>query len=201
MGTWSISPDNDLVSIDSNGKLTYQKHTEDTEYTIKYQDDTCGTLTKTITIKKCEDCKYPDKTMDIKFYRASVPHYETFFALLDGNPSELLTDEAKEWIKANGYKFKSPTDITEDVYVGKYKYEGCVVKDFETECKACIISDGNFRTEKLVVGKGYFYCTYNEATDKWGYPISSLHNRQMPTAEYAQEHYRTDLDCCFVIYT
>lgn len=54
MGTWSISPDTGLASIDQNGKLTYQEHTEDKVYTIKYEDDTCGTITKDITIKKCE---------------------------------------------------------------------------------------------------------------------------------------------------
>lgn len=56
MGTWSITGQGgtDLVSIDSStGELTYEEHTEDTVYTITYEDDTCGTITKDITIKKC----------------------------------------------------------------------------------------------------------------------------------------------------
>ena len=55
MGTWSItgSGGTDLVSIDNTGKLTYQEHTEDRVYTISYSDDTCGTITKDITIKGC----------------------------------------------------------------------------------------------------------------------------------------------------
>lgn len=52
MGTWSISPDTGLVSIDNNGLLTYQEHTEDTVYTISYADGTC-TASKEITIKGC----------------------------------------------------------------------------------------------------------------------------------------------------
>ena len=54
MGTWSITPNTGLASIDNTGKLTYQEHTEDRVYTISYSDDTCGTITKEITIKKCE---------------------------------------------------------------------------------------------------------------------------------------------------
>jgi hypothetical protein len=56
MGTWSITGQGgtDLVSIDSStGELTYEEHTEDTVYTITYEDDTCGTITKEITIKAC----------------------------------------------------------------------------------------------------------------------------------------------------
>lgn len=53
MGTWSISPDTGLVSIDNTGKLTYQEHTEDTNYTISYTDSDCGTITKNITVKAC----------------------------------------------------------------------------------------------------------------------------------------------------
>lgn len=199
MGTWSISPDNDLVSIDSNGKLTYQKHTEDTEYTIKYQDDTCGTLTKTITIKKCEECKYPDKTMDIKFYGPSIPHTPTatFFALMDGKAQDVLTDEAKEWILTSGYKFTPTSSSTEHLYVGKYKYEGCVLNNFETEGKACILSDGNFRTEKLVPGKNYSFCTY-DGSGHWGYLAAATF--YIPSSEYAQEHYDIRGDCCFIVF-
>lgn len=52
MGTWSIEPNTGLVSIDNNGLLTYQEHTEDTQYTISYADGTC-TASKLITIKGC----------------------------------------------------------------------------------------------------------------------------------------------------
>ena len=53
MGTWSIEPSSSLVSIDQNGELTYQEHTEDTDYTIKYEDDVCGTISKSIKLKGC----------------------------------------------------------------------------------------------------------------------------------------------------
>lgn len=53
MGTWSISP-NSLASIDSNGLVTFLQHTSDTTYTITYQDDECGTITKSVTVYACD---------------------------------------------------------------------------------------------------------------------------------------------------
>ena len=53
MGTWSISP-NSLASIDSNGLVTFLQHTSDTTYTITYQDDDCGTITKSVTVYACD---------------------------------------------------------------------------------------------------------------------------------------------------
>ena len=53
MGTWSISPNTGLVSINQLGVVTYQEHTENKNYTIKYSDSTCGEITKSITINKC----------------------------------------------------------------------------------------------------------------------------------------------------
>jgi len=67
MGTWSIDPSGTLASIDSTGKLTYQEHTEDKTYKITYQDDTCGPITKDITIKKCVKEGIKIKIVDNKF--------------------------------------------------------------------------------------------------------------------------------------
>ena len=55
MGTWSIiSPtEHPLASIDQTGKATFQKHTADTVYTIQYEDESCGTITKDFTVKGC----------------------------------------------------------------------------------------------------------------------------------------------------
>ena len=50
---WSISPINDLVSINSDGLLTYKRHTRDITYTIKGTNDFCGDVYKSITIKAC----------------------------------------------------------------------------------------------------------------------------------------------------
>lgn len=61
MGTWSIEPSSSLVSIDQNGELTYQEHTEDTDYTIKYEDDVCGTISKSIKLKGCTPPPPPGK--------------------------------------------------------------------------------------------------------------------------------------------
>ena len=53
MGTWSISPKN-LASITSNGLVTFSEHSSDTNYTITYKDDECGTITKKVTVYACE---------------------------------------------------------------------------------------------------------------------------------------------------
>ena len=56
MGNWSINP-NTLASIDDNGKAIFQKHTEDVEYTITYNDNITGTLTKKFMVHGCGvDC-------------------------------------------------------------------------------------------------------------------------------------------------
>lgn len=52
MGNWSINP-NTLASIDDNGKATFQEHTQDTNYTITYNDGTSGNITKTFTVYAC----------------------------------------------------------------------------------------------------------------------------------------------------
>ena len=52
MGNWSINP-NTLASIDDNGKATFQEHTQDTNYTIKYNDGTSDNITKTFTVYAC----------------------------------------------------------------------------------------------------------------------------------------------------
>ena len=38
MGTWSISPQVEGVSIDANGKLTYPPNLTETTFTVKYDD-------------------------------------------------------------------------------------------------------------------------------------------------------------------
>lgn len=53
MGTWSITPDTGLASIDQNGLLTYSEHTSDITYTISYSDDEGCSTSKNVTIKKC----------------------------------------------------------------------------------------------------------------------------------------------------
>lgn len=73
MGTWSITPNTGLASIDNTGKLTYQEHTEDRVYTISYSDDTCGTITKETTIKKCEGPE-PPSTSKLKVYFLNDSH-------------------------------------------------------------------------------------------------------------------------------
>ena len=56
MGNWSINP-HELASIDDNGNVTFQKHTEDVEYTITYNDNITGTLTKKFMVHGCGvDC-------------------------------------------------------------------------------------------------------------------------------------------------
>lgn len=56
MGNWSINP-NTLASIDDNGKATFQKHTEDVEYTITYNDNITGASTKKFMVYGCGvDC-------------------------------------------------------------------------------------------------------------------------------------------------
>ena len=52
MGTWSITP-NTLASIDNNGRATFQEHTSQVVYTIKYTSDICGTITKQFTVYPC----------------------------------------------------------------------------------------------------------------------------------------------------
>jgi len=64
MGTWSISPNTGLVSINQLGVVTYQEHTENKNYTIKYSDSTCGEITKSITINKCVS---PTKRVEIRY--------------------------------------------------------------------------------------------------------------------------------------
>jgi hypothetical protein len=58
MATWSISPDTSYVSIDNTGKLTYQRHTADTQYTVSYVGDNGCTASKEITIKRCDPGRF-----------------------------------------------------------------------------------------------------------------------------------------------
>lgn len=56
MGTWSITPNNGLASIDANsGVATFKEHTSDVTYTIKFSDSTCtgGEVTKTFMVFAC----------------------------------------------------------------------------------------------------------------------------------------------------
>ena len=83
MGTWSIDPSGTLASIDSAGKVTYQEHTEDTNYTITYQDDTCGTITKSLTIKKCSKQGIKVKVVDTKF-GVTTANYASLYTDYEG---------------------------------------------------------------------------------------------------------------------
>ena len=64
MGTWSITPDTGLASIDQNGLLTYQEHTSDVTYTISYSDSEGCSASKSVTIKGCTPgCDCTDLTV------------------------------------------------------------------------------------------------------------------------------------------
>ena len=82
MGTWSIEPST-LASIDSTGKVTYQEHAEDTDYTIKYEDSTCGTITKSLTIKKCSKQGIKVKVVDTKF-GVTTANYASLYTDYEG---------------------------------------------------------------------------------------------------------------------
>ena len=46
-----------MASIDNNGKATFQEHTSQVVYTITYNSDTCGTVTKQVTVYPCtQEC-------------------------------------------------------------------------------------------------------------------------------------------------
>ena len=112
MGTWSIEPQTLLAVINEQGILAYSEHTEDKQYTIKYQDDTCGTITKDITIKKCEGptppcpkdwgkidtltitnhSTLPHTFSDIKFSANMVEYTITFSVNVPGEGTESTTD-------------------------------------------------------------------------------------------------------------
>lgn len=58
MGTWSISPNTGLASIDENGLATFEMHSADTVYTISYLETPTSTaLTKEVTVKACPPVK------------------------------------------------------------------------------------------------------------------------------------------------
>ena len=58
MGTWSISPNTGLASIDRNGLATFEMHSEDTVYTISYlETPTSSAITKNVTVKACPPVK------------------------------------------------------------------------------------------------------------------------------------------------
>ena len=291
MGTWSIEPNNGLVSIDNNGLLIFQEHTTDISYTIKYNDSECGDVTKEITIRACSPtcdcssltvtgktdissdsgsnvtigsfskascmsnvtvtsseswlsdlvisgndvkatvsantdvertgsvtitvdkddggtcqktmsikqvageapCPHVDETIDIKIYRASMSHHQTYMVLVDGE----LTDDAKEWVKNNGYHYQVPTSLTEDLYIGEYRFVGCEVGSFVTDCKYCSLRNGNYSNKKLEVGGKYHIWYYKESTNYW---LDGVLSFTMPTAEYCQEHVEAWCNCCWVIY-
>ena len=111
MATWSIEPSGGLASIDNTGKLTYQEHTEDKTYTIKYVGDDGCTDTKPITIKKCEgptpcpkDWRKIDDLIinnnstqshtfsDIKFRHGEVQYTITFSVNVPGEGTESIPD-------------------------------------------------------------------------------------------------------------
>lgn len=288
MGTWSITPDTGLASIDQNGLLTYQQHTSDVTYTISYSDDEGCSTSKNVTIKKCvptcdcsrltvlgklniskdggdnitigtlskascmsnprassseswlsnitvsgndikatvalnsgdsrigsvtvtvdkdgggtcdrtmsimqqageAPCPYPDDTITIRMYRATLPHYQSYFVLTDAP----ITEDANEWIRNSGYHYKSPTDIFEDIIVGEYNYEECNVSTFSTDCKYCSIKTGTYSNKFLQVGVKY-YCYY-PINDQW----VSHHFFTMPSAEYCQEHTNPTTKICDVIW-
>ena len=73
MGNWSINP-NTLASIDDNGKATFQKHTEDVEYTITYNDNVTGVTTKKFMVYGCSEPPVPP--VDCSLYGFVDQHYQ-----------------------------------------------------------------------------------------------------------------------------
>jgi hypothetical protein len=100
MATWSISPDTSYVSIDNTGKLTYQRHTADTQYTVSYVGDNGCTASKVITIKKCGGGEYHfDKQLSFQLIMtggARNPIFnslEIFMDVYDDDGNYLIKDE------------------------------------------------------------------------------------------------------------
>ena len=63
MGTWSIEPDNDKVTInEDNGTVVFDEHEEDATYVIRYVDGEIK-IEKTVTV---HGCSAPEKSCEIK---------------------------------------------------------------------------------------------------------------------------------------
>lgn len=60
MGTWSITPDNDLVRIDENtGEVHFDRHDYNSAYTITYSGETCGEVSRKIIVYGCKEPEPP----------------------------------------------------------------------------------------------------------------------------------------------
>jgi hypothetical protein len=163
--------------------------------TISVNKSGGGTCQKTMTITQKSTCPHADETINILIYRSSMPPRNSTFYLLDAKITESTSDETKEWIINNGYQYTSPSDIFEDLLIGKYDYVGCDVSNFITNHKYCSISSGSYSNKKLEVGVAYYCYQYRSSSNQW---IQHL-IYEMPTAEYCQEHVQPFTTNCYVI--
>lgn len=194
------STDSWLSNIAISGgevKATVAASTSDSRngsVTITVDKNGGGTCQKTMTITQKKDCPHAGEVIDIKIYRSSMPPKNTTFYLLDSKITDSTSDAAKEWILNNGYQYRTPSDIYEDLLIGKYNYTGCNVSDFSTESKYCNISSSTYSNKKLEIG-GVYYC-YHYNSGQWVQHLTY----EIPTAEYCQEHVVAWCNCCWVIY-
>lgn len=178
---------------DNTAVLPETSDTRDGSVTITVDKEGGDTCEKTMTISQVW-CEHPDETITILIYRSDMPPRNTTFYLLDAKITESTSEETQEWIRTNGYKYLSPSDIFEDITIGKYEFVGCdVISNFITSHKYCSISSGTLSNKTLEVG-GRYYC-YFWTSNQWINTGAYV----MPSARYCQEHvlpFRTD---CYVI--
>ena len=164
--------------------------------TITVDKSVGGSCEKTMYIaqkKGQAPCPYPDDTIGIYLYRATIPHHIcNYFVLLDAP----ITDDAKEWIKESGYKYYPPSDIFEDMKIGEYKYEDCEVSNFITDSKYCSIKTGAYSNKKLDVGGKYYWYLFVSQPEQWVMNQIFV----LPTSQYCQEHVVSHCHCCWVLY-
>ncbi len=182
----SVSGTDIKANVSSNQSSERSSNVTVTVNTV--DGDTCD---NTMSVTQAS-CPYPDDTIPILLYRATIPHHCTFFVLLDSP----ISDSDKDWIIESGYKFYPPASLTEDINIGEYIYENCEVGNFATNCQYCSIKNGMHSNKKLEVGKKYYWYYYLSSSNQW----VDNHKFVLPTEEYCQEHVNRYCHCCYVIY-
>ena len=62
MGTWSITPKNDKVTINENtGEAHFDRHDYNSGYTITYSDGICGEVSRKIVVYGCKEPEPPQE--------------------------------------------------------------------------------------------------------------------------------------------